>query len=147
MRQDRLLITTRSGFQGSLFEVIILVASRLPSSLSQIEEAIGHWRGRRGGDGQSLVNCFQDEAAVEAPGEGAEVAREMFGRDGAVRGQEAVFDIGEHGICPAEGGVSGGGAIGAGDVALVDETRLPRNALKPLPAVADDGGSGLDTGA
>src|SRR3954467_552112 len=84
-------------------------SSHLPSSLSQFEQAIGHWRGRRGGDGQSLVNCFQDEAAVEAPGEGAEVAREMFGRDGAVRGQEAVFDIGEHGICPAEGGVSGGG--------------------------------------
>src|SRR5690349_7240220 len=79
--------------------------------------------------------------------EGAEVARQMFGRDGAVRSQEAVFDVGEHGICPAEGGVSGGGATGAGDVALVGETRLPRNALKSLPAVADDGGSGLDTGA
>src|SRR5215204_1974674 len=121
--------------------------SRLPSNLSQFEEAIGHWRGRGGGDGESLVDRFQDEAAVEAPGEGTEVAREMFGRDDAVRGQEAVFDVGEHGICPAEGGVTGGGAIGAGDVALVDETRLPRNATKPLPAVADDGGSGLDTGA
>ena len=71
----------------------------------------------------------------------------MFGRNGAVRGQEAVFDVGEHGICPAEGRVSGGGAIGAGDVTLVDETRLPGNATKPLPAVADDGGSSLDTGA
>jgi hypothetical protein len=71
----------------------------------------------------------------------------MFGRDGTVRGQEAVFDIGEHGVRPAEGGVSGGGAVGAGDVALVDETGLPRNALKPLPAIADDGRSGLDTGA
>ena len=71
----------------------------------------------------------------------------MFGRDGAVRGQEAVLNIGEHGICPAEGGVSGGGAIGAGDVALVNETWLPRNALKPLSAVADDGRSGLDMGA
>src|SRR3954462_6028053 len=121
--------------------------SRLPSSLSQFEEAIGHWRGRCGGDGQSLVDCLQNKAAVEAPGEGAEVARQMFGRDGAVDGQEAVFDIGEHGICPAEGGVSGGGTVGAGDVALVDETWLPRNALNPLPAVADDRGSGLDTDA
>src|SRR4051794_20786517 len=121
--------------------------SRLPSSLSQFEEAIRHWRGRRGGDGQPLVDCLQDEAAVEAPGEGAEVARQMFGRDGAVRGQEAVFDIGEHGICPAEGGVSGGGAIGAGDVALMDDARLVSKATKPLPAVADDGGSGLDAGA
>src|SRR3954470_21352615 len=123
------------------------MVSRLPSSLSQFEEAVGHWRGRRSGDSQSLVDCLQNEAAVEAPGEGAEVAREMFGRDGAVRGQEAVFDIGEHSICPAEGGVSGGGAVGAGDVALVDETWLPRNAAKPLSAVADDGGPGLDTGA
>jgi hypothetical protein len=71
----------------------------------------------------------------------------MFGRDGAVRGQEAVFDVGEDGICPAEGGVSGGGSTGAGDVAFVSDTRLPRNATEPLPAVADDGGSGLDTGA
>src|SRR3954453_14779956 len=120
--------------------------SHLPSSLSQFEEAIGHWRGRGGSDGQSLVDCFQDEAAVEAPGEGTEEARQMLGPTGAMRGQEAVFEIGEHGFCPAEGGVLGGGAIGAGDVALVAETRLPRNALKPLSAVADDGGSGLDTG-
>src|SRR3954452_12026318 len=76
-----------------------------------------------------------------------EVAREMFGRDSAVGGQEAIFDVGEHGICPAEGGVSSGGAVGAGDMALMDDTRLPRNALKPLPTVADDRGSGLDTGA
>src|SRR3954447_6600029 len=69
------------------------MSSRLPSSLSQLEEAIGHWRGRRGGDGQSLVDCFEDEAAVEAPGEGAKVAWEMFGRDGAVRGQEAVLTL------------------------------------------------------
>src|SRR4051794_41967346 len=125
----------------------LLKGSCLPSSLSQFEKAIGHWRGRCGGDGQSLVDCLQNKAAVEAPGEGAEVARQMFGLDGAVRGQEAVFDIGEHGICPAEGGVSGGGAVGAGDVALVDETRLPRDATKPLPAVADDGRPSRDTGA
>src|SRR5215212_5856419 len=123
------------------------MSSRLPSSLSQFEQAIGHGWGRRGSDGQSLVDCFQNEAAVEAPGEGAEVAREMLGRDGAVGGQEAVFDVGEHGICPAEGGMSGGGAIGAGDVALVGDPRRVANATKPLPAVADEGRSGLDTGA
>ena len=57
------------------------LSSRLPSSFSQpvIEETIGHWRGRRCGDGQSLVDCFQDKTTVEAPGEGAEVARQMFG--------------------------------------------------------------------
>ena len=93
------------------------------------------------------MNCFQNEASVEAPGEGAEVAGQMFGRDGAVRGQEAVFDVGEHGICPAEGGVTCGSATRARDMALVDDARLPRNTLKPLPAVADDGGPGFDTGA
>src|SRR3954454_4794531 len=79
---------------------------RLPSSLSQFEQAIGHWRGRRGGDGQPLVDCFQNEATVEAPGEGVEVARQMFGRDGSVCCQESVLDIGEYSICPAEGGVT-----------------------------------------
>jgi len=93
------------------------------------------------------VDCFQDEAAVEAPGEGAEVARQVFGRDGAMGGQEAVFDVGEHGVRPAEGGVTRGGATGASDVALVDDTRLVSNATKPLPAVADHSGSGLDAGA
>ena len=48
----------------------------------------------------------------------------MFGRDGAMGGQEAVLDVGEQGIRPAEGGVWGSGATGAGDVALVGETRL-----------------------
>jgi hypothetical protein len=41
------------------------------------------------------VNGFQDKSAVEAPSESAEIARQMFGLDGSVRGQEAVFDIGE----------------------------------------------------
>jgi len=50
-------------------------------SLSQFEEAIRHRRGRRCGDGQSLVDRFQHKAAIEAPGEGAEVARQMFGAD------------------------------------------------------------------
>ena len=108
---------------------------------------MGHGRGRRCGDSQSLVDCFQDEAAVEAPGEGAEVARQVFGRDGAMGGQEAVFDVGEHGVRPAEGGVTRGGATGASDVALVDDTRLVSNATKPLPAVADHSGSGFDAGA
>ena len=135
-----------SGTQsGTLDEK--LKHSRLPSSLSQFEEAIGHWRGRRCGDGEALVDCFQDKAAVEAPGECAEVARQMFGVDHAVRGQEAVLDVGQHRVRPAEGGVARGGAIGAGDMALVDDARLLGNAAKPLAAVADDGRSGLDTGA
>jgi hypothetical protein len=38
-------------------------------------------------------------------------------------------------------------AIGAGDVALMDDARLFGDAAKPLAAIADDGGSGLDSGA
>jgi hypothetical protein len=32
--------------------------SRLPSSLSQFEEAIGHWRGGGCGDSEALVDGF-----------------------------------------------------------------------------------------
>src|SRR5260221_6376376 len=93
------------------------------------------------------MDCFQDEASVEAPGEGAEVARQVFGADRPVCGQQTVFDIGKYGVCPAESGVARGCATGAGDVALVGDARLFGDAAKPLAAVADDGGPGLDTGA
>jgi hypothetical protein len=71
----------------------------------------------------------------------------MFGADHTVRGQKAIFDVGEHGVRPAEGRVPCGRAIGAGYVALVDDARLLGNAAKPLAAVADDCGSGRDAGA
>ena len=93
------------------------------------------------------MDGFEDVAAVEAPGEGAEIARQMFGADYAVRGQEAVFDIGEHRVRPTKGRVAGGGAIGASDMALVDDSRLLGNAAKPLAAIADDRCARLDVGA
>src|SRR5258708_29350081 len=93
------------------------------------------------------MDCFEDEASVEAAGEGAEVARQVFGADRSVRGQQVVFDIGKYGVCPAESGMARGCATGAGDVALVGDARLFGDAAKPLAAVADDGGPGLDTGA
>jgi hypothetical protein len=45
--------------------------------------------------------------------------------------------------------VAGGGTIGAGNMALMDETRLfgDTDTAKPLAAIADDGCSGLDTTA
>jgi hypothetical protein len=103
--------------------------------------------GRRCGDRETLVDGFEDKAAVDAPSEGAEVVRQMFGAKCTVSGQEAVFEVGEHCVCPPEGGVARSRATGAGDVALVDDTRLLGNAAKPLAAVADDGGSGRDPGA
>src|SRR3954466_8887660 len=120
--------------------------SRLPSSLSQFEKTIGHWRGCRCGDGESLVDSFQDKPTIEAPGKGAEIARQMFGLNGAVRGQNAVLDVGAHSVRPGERGVARGGTTGAGDVALVDDARLLRNTAKPLATIADDGGSGRDAG-
>src|SRR5262249_49962803 len=59
-------------------------------------------------DGEALVDCFEDKASVETPGEGAEVARQMFGGDHSVGGEQAVLDIGEHSVCPAEGRVACG---------------------------------------
>ena len=43
--------------------------------------------------------------------------------------------------------VACGSAIGAGDMAFMDDTRLLGNAAKPLAAVADDSRSGHDAGA
>src|SRR6266478_3192145 len=103
---------------------IVQRGSRLPSSFSQLEEAVGHRRGRRCGDGEALVDGFQDKAAVEAPGECAEVARQMFGVDHTMRGQKAILDVRQHGVRPVEGRVARGGAIGAGDMSLVEDARL-----------------------
>src|SRR5215207_1405165 len=111
----------------------------------QLEEAVRHRRGRRGRDGEPLVDGFQDKAAVEAPGEGAEVARQMFGVDHTMCGQEAVLDVRQHGVRPAEGRVARSGAIGAGDMSLMVDAGLFGDASKPLAAIADDSGSGLNT--
>ena len=71
----------------------------------------------------------------------------MFGADHAMGGQKAVLDIGQHRVRPAEGRVARRPAIRAGDVALMDDTRLFGDTAKPRAAVADNGCSGLDTGA
>src|SRR5271167_74342 len=75
----------------------------IPLTIEQFEEAIRHRRGRRCGDGQSLVDRLEDKAAVEAPGEGAEVAQQMLGADDTMRGQEAVLDVRQQGVRPAVG--------------------------------------------
>ena len=71
----------------------------------------------------------------------------MLSADRTVRCQKAVLDVGEHCVGPAERRMARSGAIGTGDVTLVNETRLRGNAAKPLAAVANDGGSRYDTGA
>jgi hypothetical protein len=68
----------------------------------------------------------------------------MLGADHAMDGQEAVLDVGQHRVRPAEGRMAHRPAIGAGDVALMDETRPFGDAAKPQAAVADDGCSGGD---
>ena len=71
---------------------------------------------------------------------------QMLGADHAMGGQEAIFDIGQYRVRPVEGTVTRSPAIGAGDVAFMDDTWLFGDAAKPLAAVADDSGAGLDTG-
>src|SRR5215831_3684453 len=62
----------------------------------------------------------------------------MFGADHAMRGQQAVLDIGQHRVRPAEGRVARSSAIGTGDVSLMDDARLFGDAAKPLAAVANE---------
>src|SRR4051794_19133768 len=74
-----------------IYQLLDQKSSCLPSSLSQFEQAIGHGRGRGGGDGQSLVDCFQDEAAGETPGGSGRGARAMFCPGGAGGGPKGGF--------------------------------------------------------
>lgn len=60
-------------------------------------------------------------------------------------GHEAVLDIGQHRVRPAEGRGALRPSIGAGSVALMDDARLFGDAAKSLATVANDGGSGFDT--
>ncbi len=71
----------------------------------------------------------------------------MFGTDHTMRGQQAVLDVGEHSVRPTKGGVARGGSIGAGDMAIVGDTRLLTNTAKPLATIADDCRTGFDVGA
>ncbi len=73
-------------------------------------------------------------------------AADVWPRRHGVR-PRAYSYVGEHGIRPAEGGVACSRAVRAGDVALMDNARLLRNATKPVAAVADDDCSGRDGGA
>ena len=76
---------------------------------------------------------LRTKPSVETPCEGAEVALEMFGGEHSVGGEQAVLDIGEHGVRPAEGRVACSSAIGASDVdVFMDDTRLLGNAAKPF---------------
>jgi hypothetical protein len=60
----------------------------------------------------------------------------MFGGDHPVGGEQAVLDIGEHGVRPAEGRVACSSAIGAGDVAFMDDT--PRSEFVADSLLKDD---------
>src|SRR5258708_34998939 len=73
--------------------------SRLPSSLSQFEETVGHRRCRRRSGCKALVDRFQDKTAGEEPREYAAVARQMFRGDHTLGGQEAGLDICHHRGC------------------------------------------------
>src|SRR5215472_358149 len=62
----------------------------------------------------------------------------MFGANHAMGGQQAVLDIGQHRVRPAEGRVARRPTIRAGDVALMGDAWLFGDAAKPLAAVANE---------
>ena len=71
----------------------------------------------------------------------------MLGVDRSVCGEEAILNVGEHGVRPTKGRMTRGGAIASGDMALMDDPRLFANTAKPLATLADDPRTGLDIGA
>ena len=95
-------------------------------SLSQFEEAVGHWRGADGGPAETRRHGGEIVASIEAVGEFGQVAGDVLLADGPLGGGDGGLDVAERGIDPLEGGClhrqrcsgSHRGEFEAGDPAL-----------------------------
>src|SRR5512132_2537723 len=73
-------------------------------SLSQCEEAVGHWRGADGGATETGHHGGEIVAPIEAVREFGQVARDVFLADGPVGGGDGGLDVAERRVDPLEGG-------------------------------------------
>src|SRR5512144_3256485 len=71
-------------------------------NLSQFYEPVGHRRGPGCDHRKPSQQVGQVEAAVEAPAELGEVARQMLVANGMVGSVDGVLDVAEHGVDPLE---------------------------------------------
>ena len=112
-------------------------------SLSQFEEAVGHWRGADGGPAETGHHGGEIVAPIEAVGEFGQVARDVFLADGPVGGGDGGLDVAERGVDPLEGGCPHRRAAGAGADRLMRASRIGDTA-EASEAIADDGAGGIE---
>src|SRR6185436_6308882 len=92
--------------------------------LRQLYEAIRQGRGARCNRCQPRQQVGEIEAAVKAPTEFGEVARQMLVTDGMVGPVDGVFDVTEHGVDPFEGATAAQATGSAHDTGFVATARL-----------------------
>src|SRR5512144_2566115 len=112
-------------------------------SLSQFEEAVGHWRGSDGGPAEAGHHGGEIVAPIEAVRELGQVAGYVLLADGPVGGGDGGLDVAERGIDPFEGGCQHRLAAGSGADRLMRASRI-RDAAEASEAIADDGAGGIE---
>ena len=115
--------------------------SSLRMSLSQFEEAVGHWRGADGGPAETGRHGGEIVASIEAVGEFGQVAGDVLLADGPLGGGDGGLDVAERGVDPLEGGWPHRRAAGAGADRLMCASRIGDTA-EASEAIADDGAGG-----
>src|SRR5512132_32599 len=112
-------------------------------SLSQCEEAVGHWRGADGGATETGHHGGEIVAPIEAVRESGQVARDVFLADGPVGGGDGGLDVAECRVYPLEGGCQYRLAAGPGADRLMRTSRI-RDTAEASEAIADDGAGGIE---
>ena len=119
------------------------VVSSLRMSLSQFEEAVGHWRGADGGPAETRRHGGEIVASIEAVGEFGQVAGNVLLADGPLGGGDGGLDVAERGVDPLEGGWPHRRAAGAGADRLMCASRIGDTA-EASEAIADDSAGGIE---
>src|SRR5512134_1890596 len=112
-------------------------------SLSQFEEAVGHWRSSDGGPAEAGHHGGEIVAPIEAVREFGQVAGDVLLADGPVGGGDGGLDVAERGIDPLEGGCQHRLAAGSGADRLMRASGI-RDTAEAAEAVADDGAGGIE---
>src|SRR5215210_6004313 len=105
--------------------------------LSQLQQAIRHWRRSQGDPAEAGHHGGKIIAAVEAILELGEPARGVLLATGSERGSDGALDVAEHRVDGLECRMTRSLAAGAGDNRLVHATRVG-DAIEAAEPVGDD---------
>src|SRR5512134_346026 len=112
-------------------------------NLSQVEEAVGHWRGSDGGPAEAGHHGGEIVVPIEAVFELGQVAGDVLLADGAVCAGDGGLDVAKRRVDPLEGGCQHRLAAGSGVDRLMRASGI-RDTAEAAEAVADDGAGGIE---